>query len=58
MKIPANSPTTSATVQGIAIKLPTLFNEDSLSGSADFFDSIGVSPAVAAAILQSVLPIL
>lgn len=55
MKIPANSPTTSATVQGIAIKLPTLFNEDSLSGSADFFDSIGVSPAVAAAILQSVL---
>jgi hypothetical protein len=55
LQIPQDAARTSATVQGIQIQYPTIFPEDCLNDSADYLQAVGVAPAIAAAILQSVL---
>lgn len=57
MRIPENAARTSATVQGIQIQYPIIFPEDCLSDSAEYLQSVGVTPAIAAEVLQSVLVI-
>ena len=55
MQIPEGAARTSAIVQGIQIQYPTIFPETCLNDSANYLNSVGVTPEIAAAILQAVL---